>query len=37
MQAMVRNNGDVGVVHNGAIVGKISADNVVRSLTRHQK
>jgi hypothetical protein len=24
-------------VHNGAIVGKISADNVVRSLTRHQK
>ncbi|MDM7850995.1 choline ABC transporter ATP-binding protein [Pseudochrobactrum kiredjianiae] len=37
MQAMVRNNGDVGVVHNGAIVGKISADDVVRSLTRHQR
>lgn len=37
MQAMVRNNGDVGVVHNGAIVGKISADDVVRSLTRHRR
>ncbi|WOC16898.1 choline ABC transporter ATP-binding protein [Pseudochrobactrum sp. MP213Fo] len=36
MQAMVRNNGDVGVVHNGAIIGKISADDVVRGLTRHR-
>ncbi|WP_439271992.1 choline ABC transporter ATP-binding protein [Pseudochrobactrum sp. HB0163] len=37
MQAMVRNNGDIGVVHNGAIIGKISADDVVRGLTRHRR
>lgn len=37
MQAIARNNGDVGVVHNGAIIGKISADDIVRSLTRHQQ
>lgn len=37
MQAMVRNDGDVGVVHNGAIIGKISADDVVRSLTRYKR
>ncbi|MCO4315770.1 choline ABC transporter ATP-binding protein [Phyllobacterium sp. 21LDTY02-6] len=37
MQAIARNSGDVGVVHNGAILGMISADDIVRGLLKHQK
>ncbi|GGB05255.1 choline ABC transporter ATP-binding protein [Brucella endophytica] len=37
MQAVARNDGDVGVIENGQIIGKISADDIVRGLTRHQR
>jgi len=37
MQAVARNGGDVGIVENGAIIGKISSDDIVRGLLQHQK
>ncbi|MGH6763490.1 MAG: choline ABC transporter ATP-binding protein [Phyllobacterium sp.] len=36
MQAIARNAGDVGVVDNGRIVGKVSADDIVRGLIKHE-
>ncbi|MDQ0321280.1 glycine betaine/proline transport system ATP-binding protein [Pararhizobium capsulatum DSM 1112] len=36
LDAMARQPGSIGVVDNGAIVGTISAQNVVESLTRHK-
>lgn len=35
MQAIARNAGDVGVVDNGRIIGKVSADDIVRGLIKH--
>ena len=37
MQAVAKNNGDVGVVDKGAILGMISADDIVRGLLKHQE
>ncbi|MEP7454461.1 choline ABC transporter ATP-binding protein [Phyllobacterium sp. SB3] len=37
MQAVAKNSGDVGVVEKGAILGMISADDIVRGLLKHQK
>jgi glycine betaine/proline transport system ATP-binding protein len=37
MQAVAKNGGDVGIVENGQIIGKISADDIVRGLTRYQR
>ncbi|PYE87086.1 choline ABC transporter ATP-binding protein [Phyllobacterium leguminum] len=37
MHAVARSSGDVGIVENGQIIGKISADDIVRGLTRHQR
>ena len=37
MQAIAKNSGDVGVVENGAFLGMISADDIVRGLLKHQK
>ena len=37
LDALARHSGAVGVVDNGAIVGTISADDVVSGLTRHRK
>lgn len=37
MQAVAMSRGDVGVVENGQIIGKISADDIIRGLTRHQR
>jgi glycine betaine/proline transport system ATP-binding protein len=36
LDAMSRQPGSIGVVENGAIIGTISAQNVVESLTRHK-
>ena len=36
LDAMSRQPGNIGVVDNGAIIGTISAQNVVESLTRHK-
>lgn len=37
MQAVAKNGGDVGIVEKGAIIGKVSADDIVRGLLQHQK
>jgi glycine betaine/proline transport system ATP-binding protein len=37
MQAVAKNSGDVGVVDKGAILGMISADDIVRGLLKHQR
>lgn len=37
LDAMARQPGSIGVVENGAIIGMISAQNVVESLTRHRR
>ena len=37
LDALAKHSGAIGVVDNGAIVGTISADEVVAGLTRHRK
>jgi glycine betaine/proline transport system ATP-binding protein len=37
LDALSKNSGAIGVVDNGAIIGTISADEVVAGLTRHRK
>ena len=37
LDAMTRQPGVVGVVENGAVIGVISAQDVVNGLTRHRK
>ncbi|MBN8933397.1 choline ABC transporter ATP-binding protein [Agrobacterium pusense] len=37
LDALAKHSGAIGVVDNGAIVGTISADEVVTGLTRHRK
>ncbi|MFD1199333.1 choline ABC transporter ATP-binding protein [Brucella gallinifaecis] len=37
MNAVADSSGDVGIVENGAIIGKISADDIVRALAWHQQ
>lgn len=37
LDALAKHSGAIGVVENGAIVGTISADEVVAGLTRHRK
>ncbi|PWL17123.1 choline ABC transporter ATP-binding protein [Falsochrobactrum shanghaiense] len=37
MSAIANSSGDVGIVENGAIIGKISADDIVRALAWHQQ
>ncbi|KXF76687.1 hemolysin [Paramesorhizobium deserti] len=37
MQAVAKNGGDVGIVEKGAIIGKVSADDIVRGLLQHQR
>lgn len=37
MNAVADSSGDVGIIENGAIVGKIAADDIVRALARHQQ
>ncbi|PRD45308.1 choline ABC transporter ATP-binding protein [Phyllobacterium phragmitis] len=37
MQAVAKNGGDVGIVEKGAIIGKISSDDIVRGLLQHQR
>lgn len=36
MNAIARNGGEVGIVANGSIIGKIAADDIVRALAWHQ-
>ncbi|MGU3575765.1 choline ABC transporter ATP-binding protein [Brucellaceae bacterium C25G] len=37
MNAIAKNGGDVGIVDNGKILGKVSADEIVRALAWHQQ
>ncbi len=37
LDTLAKNSGVVGVVDNGAIIGTISADEIVTGLTRHRK
>ncbi|CDN92386.1 MULTISPECIES: choline ABC transporter ATP-binding protein [Agrobacterium tumefaciens complex] len=37
LDALAKHSGAIGIVDNGAIVGTISADEVVAGLTRHRK
>ncbi|OYR22126.1 choline ABC transporter ATP-binding protein [Brucella thiophenivorans] len=37
MSAVAESGGDVGIVENGAIIGKIAADDIVRALAWHQQ
>ncbi|MFS2327211.1 choline ABC transporter ATP-binding protein [Brucella sp. H1_1004] len=37
MNAVADSSGDVGIVENGAIIGKINADDIVRALSWHQQ
>ncbi|MBO9656286.1 choline ABC transporter ATP-binding protein [Agrobacterium sp. SOY23] len=37
LDALAKHSGAIGVVDNGAIIGTISADEVVAGLTRHRK
>ncbi len=37
MNAVADSSGDVGIIENGAIVGKIAADDIVRALAWHQQ
>lgn len=37
MNAIAQSSGDVGIVHNGAIIGKIAADDIIRALAWHQQ
>lgn len=37
MNAVADSSGDVGIVENGAIIGKINADDIVRALAWHQQ
>ncbi len=37
MNAIAQNGGDVGIVDNGKILGKISSDEIVRALAWHQQ
>ncbi|MBV2144054.1 choline ABC transporter ATP-binding protein [Falsochrobactrum sp. TDYN1] len=37
MSAVADSSGDVGIVENGAIIGKIAADDIVRALAWHQR
>jgi len=37
MNAVADSSGDVGIVENGAVVGKIAADDIVRALAWHQQ
>ncbi len=37
MGAVADSSGDVGIVDNGTIIGKIAADDIVSALARHQK
>ncbi|MFC4625729.1 choline ABC transporter ATP-binding protein [Daeguia caeni] len=36
MQAVAATSGDVGIVDNGTIIGKIAADDIIRALAWHQ-
>ncbi|MEN5276868.1 choline ABC transporter ATP-binding protein [Brucella sp. TWI432] len=37
MSAVADSSGDVGIVENGAIIGKVNADDIVRALAWHQQ
>ena len=37
MQAIAQTSGDVGIVDNGAIIGKVCADDIIRALAWHQQ
>ena len=37
MGVIADSSGDVGIVENGAIIGKIAADDIVRALAWHQQ
>lgn len=37
MKSVADSSGDVGIVENGAIIGKINADDIVRALSWHQQ
>lgn len=37
LDAIADSGGDVGIVQNGAIIGKIAADDIVRALAWHQR
>ncbi|MES5098819.1 choline ABC transporter ATP-binding protein [Agrobacterium sp. BA1120] len=37
LDAMAKQPGAIGIVDNGAVVGTVSADDIVRGLTRHRR
>jgi glycine betaine/proline transport system ATP-binding protein len=37
LDALARQPGSIGIVENGAIVGTISAQDIVAGLTRHRR
>jgi len=37
MKSVADSSGDVGIVENGAIIGKINSDDIVRALSWHQQ
>lgn len=37
MEALARRNGTIGVIDKGAVTGSITADDIVRGLTRHRR
>lgn len=37
MGAVADSSGDVGIIENGAIIGKIASDDIVRALAWHQQ
>ncbi len=37
MNAVADSSGDVGIIENGSIIGKVAADDIVRALAWHQQ
>ncbi|WP_340160184.1 CBS domain-containing protein, partial [uncultured Hoeflea sp.] len=37
MEALARRDGTIGVIDKGAVTGSITADDIVRGLTRHRR